>query len=240
MPRFRRFRRRFGRRFGRRRSFRPTSFRRTGGSFGRIRSLPELKVTETLSVTLPTSTLSTQISLMNGIAAGSDYSQRLGRKVTIKSIYLLLNVHYVDGAAQDAPQGHTCRMWIVLDTQANGTTPTFNSMFASATSVSTTMNNLDQRMRFKILKDMRFTLPPYDGTGATAFAKTLGTFTGSKVFKIFKKVRIPVIYNATGGSIGSISTNAIHLVFASQANGNGNVLSNVAWDLSYRLRFVDD
>jgi len=158
--------------------------------------------------------------LLNGIARGDDIGQRIGRQVTMK--YLELNVSNSVTAATGVDQ--TQRFLVVLDRQANATTPAITDILVAVSPFSLT--NLDNRNRFVILADKQYAL------NATAESGSKRT----------TRLRIPLrnsletFNNGDAGTVADIMTNSIHLVsVGTEAAGNtaGTITGNA------RLRYTD-
>ena len=127
------FRRRFSRRSFKKRRFarkfgRGLAPRRTGGFFGirRMTLKAESKVVDTNIATNPTTTAFIQI--VNGIAAGTAFNERIGRKIRIKSIAL----RFAGQINQTTPTPFVMRLMLVMDKQANGSTPLYSDFIISA------------------------------------------------------------------------------------------------------------
>lgn len=117
------------------------------------------------------------------------------------------------------------RFIVVLDKQANATTPALNTILSPGTFYG--VRNLDYRKRFKIMLDKVTNL------------SVPGADMPIKNYHIYMKFRRPIVvdYNGGGaGSIGDISTNAMWLVAIGTIASAPNlaVMSGTA-----RIRYVD-
>lgn len=230
-----------GRRFTRRRrTFRRARPRRTSGyrprSFQPI-SL-ELKVNELLDSTLAVQPQKNGAGLLlNGVAQGTDYTNRLGRKVMWRSLLIRMEIVAKTPASYNLAAGQMLRILIVLDKQSNGSQPASSDILADGGGgiVTTSLTNLQNRERFVIIVDkmVRFPGQYYDGSRLT----TVGGGIPPIVFKFFKKMMLPTVYNGTGATYGNITTNSLWLFMIT------DYATALATDLaatgSFRMRFTD-
>lgn len=199
---------------------------RSGGFYGtwnRRRGMSELKATDvTIANTSPSSTGS--VVLLNGIAAGDDYTNRDGRKIMMKSI--LMRLCLKADTTQSSTVGEVLRVIVVYDRQCNGVALTGANVLQSA--VWNAPVNLDNRERFKILYDNTLTVP---GWYVAAGNLTGGSPTIRNI-KVFKKLNLDVTYSGTANTVGSIATGSLYLLTFSQYNK--------AWmDYYIRVRFTE-
>lgn len=151
--------------------------------------------------------------LLNGTAQGSDATQRVGRKINLKSLYL----RYFFQLATTSNYGGACRILIVYDKQANATAPAITDIlltdhFASA-------NNLSNRDRFVTLVD--HVCQPVGVSGNYVAADVC-----------YRKINLETMYNsASTGAIGDITSGSVYLFFA-QSGG----IATAAPTLTYRCR----
>lgn len=162
------------------------------------------------------------MTLLNGLVPGTGASQRIGMKVSIRSIEMRLvaNADLVGALAQ------TNRFILVRDGQANGAAP------AALTDIITPGNvrglrALVNRKRFRIMLDKMYELTPVAGDYAR------------KCWKIYMKLRRPIVveYNAgVAGTIADIVSNSLYLVVVgSEVAGN----TDGALNGYVRIRYTD-
>lgn len=198
---------------------------RTGGFFGAgyRRSINEKKTVDVAPNSYVADTTGT-VTLLNGIATGTDFTDRIGRKIILKSIFVRGLVGPVDTST-----GTNCaRILIVYDMQANGSAPAVTDILKTADSRD--QINLNNRDRFKILFDKQWTLGPFDGV-------TLGYIGAPSVanVKLYRRLNLETLFNGTTAAIGSIATGSIYMVtIGNQAAANGS-----SFQVSTRIRFVD-
>jgi len=92
---------------------------------------------------------------LNLIPQGTGESERIGKRVTIKSIYIIATVGVQTGTASSVGNGNVC-LTLIQDTQANGAYPAYTDIFETSTGANTFLN-LNNSQRFKTLK--RWILP---------------------------------------------------------------------------------
>jgi len=196
---------------------------RTGGYFGTsMRSISEAKVKDVDPASYNTDTTGT-ITLMNGIATGSDFTDRIGRKILMKSIYIR-GVFRMEGTNALSTLS---RLLLVYDMQTNGVAPAITDILKSANSQS--QLNLNNRDRFKILMDKQVAIGGQDiAAGGYGSPTTVA-------LKKFKKCRLETIYGGTLSTVGSINTGALWLIsIGDQAAGSAAEFAG-----SIRVRFID-
>lgn len=194
------------------------------------RSQKELKGIETANAGIPTATPSVAnagIFLLNGVAQGDDYNNRIGREVTFRSIYVRAQ-NYLNVTT---PTPVTLRWLIFWDKQTNGAnivfTDVLNDLGSTAAAVDdTSMNNLTNRDRFVIVYDKVIDMNPGN--------------TAEQYFKFMKKYRscnVKTVYSGTGNTVAAIQTNALWLMVISNQPVGSGVLPNM--NIRVRLRFED-
>jgi len=179
--------------------------------------------------------------LLNGVPQGTDYNNRVGRTVCFKSITLNWAVSAETASFQYIPavvvppiaQLETVRLaraeltfgvrvMIVYDRQPNGNPPEIDDLLYSFSSNGTTtpaafnitsmaFNNLNNKDRFMVLLDKKFTIGSEGGN--------LGAFV-----KKHRRINLETQYNNVGGSISGIQTGAFYLLeFGEQQDNSADV-----------------
>ena len=195
--------------------------------------------------------------LLNGLTMGAQATQRIGRKVTLRSLMVNMCIRGAyDGAADPAvpdgavgaavghPEGQY-RVMIVLDKQPNGqecvipynngagVTPAIASaaglysLIVQQEQRGNTPRNLGNVKRFKMLYDERFSI------GAQPAGLT-SSVPGCTCLNIYKKFNIPIQYDTStnNGDVGDIKTNALWLIVHSEVPG-------IVFSAYARVRFTD-
>ena len=156
--------------------------------------------------------------LLNGCIQGSDATNRIGRKIVMKS--LLLRGTF--SLAATSTGGSPIRIILFYDKQANASTPLTTDLLLADQFNSP--NNLNNRDRFVILHD--FMSEPIS---------TGGHYSCS--FKFYKKLNLETMFNSgNAGTVGDITSGALWL-FVGQ---NGSIgTANPTLVLRTRVRFLD-
>ena len=209
------------------RSFGPPASRGFYGQYT-LRGRAELKFVDVTAINQPVTTTWAGV-LINGVAQGSDFNQRIGRKSQMKSV--LFNGNFFPGTtiSANASQGVYMRVVIIYDTQPNsGTLPVGTDIFVTNDPKSPL--NLNNRDRFQILMDVRKQLGSY--TFSATPALTAGSPTNAYWTK-YRKCNKETIFSGTAATIGSISTGSLYLFYIGDFPGVSMI------DYYTRVRFTD-
>ena len=132
---------------------------------------------------------------------GSDYNNRIGRKVIVKSLYTKA-FFFVERALTNVDgfsPAQMMRMILFIDYQPNGATPITTDLLTNAHPLAHL--NANNRDRFKIIKDKTYSFDPvlFDGTSPyrSSFNRTCADL------KNYKKLNLETIFNSTNG--GTVS-----------------------------------
>ncbi len=152
-----------------------------------------------------------------GISQGNGESQRIGRKIAIKSIHIRarMKVAEVNEDGATPTKDRRGRIYVVLDTQTNGVQLTATDvMDGGLTDDTLAFRNLQHSRRFRVLWDKAFVVRNLSSTASNGL-NTFGSCESvTAMFKFdhhFKKA-IMVTYNGTDATISSISDNSLHLI----------------------------
>lgn len=171
---------------------------------------------------------------------GTDFTNRIGRKLLIKSVYVRGYVasEGTNGATLTSPLNvgvQLARMIIFVDWQPNGAAPAVADLLKSA-AVAAHLN-LNNRDRFKIIADEQFVIDPilYNTTASSSVACVVNQI---KEVKLFRKLNIETIFNAgNAGTIADISSGALYMFWiGAQAAGTS---SDANAQVATRVRFTD-
>jgi len=207
--------------------------------------------------------------LLNNVGVGSAFYQRIGRKIDLKSLEFKLclrpNAGTTGATASTGGYGNLSpsttfapylRILVVYDMQANGGYPTLSDVLNSVDSISNPINigqsmiNLNNRERFKILRDHEMT-PPVFVTDPTANPGTKLQALGGVVdekrwdpsFSDYIKLKgLPCQYkadaapNPSSPTIGNLATGALYLILLSDRN---TLLTGWTAYGTCRLRYYD-
>lgn len=210
-------------------SFRP-GYNRTSGFYGRFSGRGELKFHD---LTFNDPVISTQavVPTVNIITQGTGESQRIGRKVSLKSFWWK---GYLDFPPPDPPaplvvppEGEIVRFIVFIDKQANGAGASTSDLLQETNTNG--FRNLANKDRFIFLYDKRHTLQrPYQAGGPNLFY----TENQQRQFDIYKKLNLPIEFSGTNGSLNEIRSNNIGIAVFSRGHG-ARLLSSI------RLRYSD-
>jgi len=203
---------------------------RTGGFFGvgHRRSREEKKFVDQ-GVTLTAANTTGSTTAINLIATGTDYNNRIGRKVILKSVMVRALVS--PDIASNTTDDQAIRCMLVYDAQTNSTLAGVNDILeAGTTNNAYAFQNLNNRDRFKVLMDKTF------ATGKQVAASGLAGSNTVHFIKKFKRLNHEVIFSGTTAAIGSIQTGSL-LWLVIGSSGAGLTDGSVSWNS--RIRFVD-
>jgi len=203
---------------------------RTGGFYGlgmRPRgSGPELKSIDVTAAVGAMAASAVTGVLLNGCVPGADITNRVGRKIMMKS--LMLRINFAPIVTVPSPLGCVARAMVVYDSQTNITATTSTLVLNTDTFLSP--NKLENRERFTVLMDKFVALP------ASNYAVSVPT-AGSpspRILKKFIRINRDTIFNSgSAGTVADIVSGSLYLVIIAQ-----NVTYSAQADS--RVRFVDN
>jgi len=190
-----------------------------------------------LDATIYDADTSSRITALCTPQLGTDMTNRVGRKILVKSVQVRGLVRTERSELLTAAQipAQMCRYMILVDMQPNGALPNITDVLKTANPVSPM--NLNNRDRFRVLLDKSFTLDPwlYNTTASTALASASNQI---KYFKKYIKCNQEMIFNATnGGTVADITSgNIFQIVLGNQAVSATNTAEMV---IATRVRFLD-
>lgn len=161
------------------------------------------------------------VQLLNGVAQGTDYGNRVGRRVTMTSAFIRGTLK----ANSTTPTAGQSRIILVVDRECNGVAPTIGDVLST---VTTTGNlDLDNTERFLILMDQTLAVKPNFATQVEYIP-----------FKFYKKMRITTKYIGTGATVASIGENGLFLMTLGDFTAGTNTAPEFI--LTARVRFFQD
>lgn len=197
----------------------------------------ELKVQDLASATYQVNTTGS-ITLLAVPIVGADYNARIGRKVTLKSLFIRGRIG-LENIAQlqqgTATSGQQARLMIVVDNQPNGAAPAITDILNTAEPSSHL--NLNNRDRFRILVDREFSFDPffYSTVATQSFCMMNRTIYN---IKLYKRLNQEMIFNAVnGGTIADIASGALYMVWIGSVAAGTNTDANAI--VSTRVRYAD-
>ena len=196
------------RRAKRYRGFQPRSFARG-----------EWKYLDT-AINQPINTTGAQ-TLLNALAPGSGASQRIGMKVSIRSVQFRLFPYAMNGTGHD----QFARLCIFLDRQSNGANPTLASHLSANNILA--QRSLVERKRFKIIWDKTRVL------NASGESGTAVVYTG------YIKFRRPILVEFNSGVAGTISDIASNSMYLYTVGSIAAGATAGAVEGTVRIRYTD-
>lgn len=238
---------------------------RTGGVYGRFQPRgPELKYLDTrLEIGgQPPNAIAVSSGGPTGfiiqVPQGTGADERIGRKITIKSIqlritcetygYLTNNEVTGDAAlnqarlAQNYMKGIFC-FWLVLDKQFNGAFASTADIFDDS-DPKYASRKLANSERFQILSYFEVANDPVSGAVAWDTESFNVLIPGSlKTYQMYRKVNIPIEYSANTGGPAEVRSNSIYMCHAYHVgsiptNPTGGNPSNLVRGFA-RIRYSD-
>ncbi len=169
-----------------------------------------------------------QTSLLT-IAEGNGESNRVGRKIVIKSLHWRGLIGIPATATSGGAAADITRLIVYQDKQTNGAAATVLNILETANIHS--FLNLSNSGRFVILFDRQYA---NNSQGAGGNGTTNFTSENQLAFQWNKTLEIPVEYDnsVTTGAIGSIRSNNIGMLFISSAG-------TTVVDSKFRVRYTD-
>lgn len=167
------------------------------------------------------------VQCINLSAEGDDNTNRDGRQTQNVSVAIRGLIRPEDNTT---PAPTLVRVMIVWDRQPNGVLAPLNQILQNATALS--FNNLDNKRRFKIIRDYQFALGGMDTTATSSFAQS------PTVHSLNDYITLPAdmdsYWNTNTGVIGSLNTGALLLVQvgtgAAGAGGTFEGFTRVRWN----------
>ena len=155
--------------------------------------------------------------LLNTVTQGDGESQRDGRKLTMRSIYIDGQVNVGSQSSKNtADEGTQIFIALVLDTQTNGATIVSENVFknvgGNAVTAALPMRNLKFTKRFKVLAVRHFKMQNTSMTNDSGSTGGIIIAGLTQRFKIYKKLNIEVNYSGTSESVVNIVDNSLHII----------------------------
>lgn len=176
----------------------------------------------------------TQRSVINGMHIGSAVNERIGSKVSIRSIELRAQVTAPQSSSTvNAWTGAIVRLSIVVDKMSNGTVPTDAMIWTDQINYDpnccVALRNLDNRHRFKLLYDKTFNVSYY------------GQYGDHITKHVYMKLKKPLLVSFNSGDTGGVSdmeSGALYFWFHESNNSSVLGASDCTW--VSRVRYTDN
>lgn len=184
----------------------------------------ELKVSDIAAAVYGADTAGT-VTALNLTAVGDDNTSRDGRQILNKSIHIQGQLFMTD----DSGGPNLARMLLVWDSQPNGAIAVVTDVLTASNSVSGT--NLNNRERFRIIRDLRLSQGTVSNTATQAFSNSDNTYMINEYVKLND---MKTTYKGTTAVIGDVSTGALLMVTI----GSAAASAAGQFYVHTRLRFV--
>lgn len=214
----------------------------------------ELKFVDILTTNNIISTTAT-FTLINGLVSGATETNRIGRKIMMKSLHFTGRlIPSGNQAAANPPGMEYLRMIIVYDRQPNAavfaTADVLQSTDQAATTATTSLDhfNMSNAERFKIVRDLRISIQqrPMDATleynvariGQQTFPGCTKDSFGVPCYEQFIKLNgLETHYNnGSAGTVADITSGSLY-VFTLGNVAVANACYSIQW--TARLRYWD-
>lgn len=203
-----------------RRRYRRPANARTGGYVGReMKFVDSLILGDNFAATWqPMQNVA--MGCISAVSQGANESQRIGRRYWIHSIHMkgLVRVPATDVVASPEPDVYI-RLALVLDQQANNAVLNGSDVYVNPPggAVHLDHRNLQFTNRFKVLWERTIVLPTSQSTVNVDDSTISPTFSSGLVqrqVKFNKQFNTPIVVETNGVTavIGSITTNALHVI----------------------------
>lgn len=177
-------------------------------------------------------------TVLNAMVLGSDYFNRIGRKISMKSLHLRGAIYPLGVASANVS---VLRTIVFYDSQPDAGAPLITDLIqdANAGGASSSLSeiNLNNRERFLILRDKMWYMGP--SAANQAGQTVLNDGQQCLVFNEFIKLKgLDAIYNGTnGGTAADLTSGALFIVCFTDNVGTTN-----SWALTFtsRLRYWDN
>jgi len=181
---------------------------------------------------------------LNIPTVGSAFYNRIGNKITMKSIHIKINIEPRIPTTTPGGQNETVRFMLIYDRQANGANPTpatlltdYGNGGGTQTTIISGMNPT-QTGRFVILREHFIKLFNVNNeTDMTSAASSFYQQDDHWFVNWFVKLKdLETIYQASTGGIGDVSNGALYLVNMTDATAAAQ--SACIFKYKARLRFM--
>ena len=206
------------------------SLLRTGGYAFRGQGGQELNYVDTLlQAALVDSTAPYQV-LLNGTKIGSGNSQRIGRRIDMKSIEMRVRFENLG-----LSEINTFRAMVVLDKQANGAAFTYTDLMINGQPYG--LRNISNKARFTVIWDGK--LQMLIGNVTTPGTSTIMTAASGQAVTAYKKINVQTQYNSgDAGDVSDIQTNSLYFIVYCDADAANAAAASIKVDGYCRIRYI--
>ncbi len=170
---------------------------------------------------------------MGVVAQGDEETNRDGRKIVLKSVYVKGQVKLLATTTVASVTGDPVgvALWLVLDKQTNGAQLDAEKVVTATTHPDLCFRNLKYSQRFQTLWSKRFYITP-EVAANDSTATTVSYGMAGRDFECFKKLNIPVTFTGNAAVIANVADNSLHMI------GIASAATKVQLQYGARVRFV--
>lgn len=206
------------------------SLLRTGGYSFKGQGGQELNFVDTLLQAALVSSTAPYKVLLNGTQPGSGNSQRIGRRIDMKSIEMRCRFENLG-----LSEINTFRAMIVLDKQANGAAFGYTDLMINGEPYG--LRNISNKARFTVIWDGK--LQMLIGNVTVPAAGVIMTSASGQAVTCYKKINIQTQYNSgIVGDVSDIQTNALWFIVYCDADAASAATGSIKVDGYCRIRYV--
>jgi len=209
---------------------------------GEIKSIDVVNTTNGSSIAVFPFNDTPTLTPLNIITSGSSMFNRIGRKVSMKSVHIQ-GAFTTTGNTSTVPQ--FARLIVIYDKQPNGALPNYTDVITDQinntggdTKISGPRSgiNLNNRDRFEMLIDRRWVLPDCPPTQVAGRYTCTADMLHFEIFKKLKDREVHYKQDSSPGVIGDIATGSLVIITLGDLNAGSE-----GWNgyLSIRLRYSD-
>ena len=186
--------------------------------------------------------------VLTGLKAGTNAFERIGRKVTVKSLQLHGKVSC--NSTKEEHDQIPFSFWVILDTQANGQYPTTADFFVADSGGGATtpagnsyqlptnlMGNIANQQRYRVLARKDWVAVPQ------IIWTEMGNLTSQTVTKnlgiYLPNLNLVIEYGSTEGAIGEIKSNNLILCWTCNKKFANTTENYYDVDIKSRIRYTD-
>jgi len=183
---------------------------------------------------------------LNCTTEGTSDCQRVGRRITMKSIEIRILPFVVGDASVDSNIPTSYRIMLLYDKQFNKTLPAISDVLAARHADASLTNNIfgpinmANRDRFLVLRDVLWTndseLASANTSVSTLIWQMCGVKHPKKIHWYIKLKGLETLYSTSTNALTSINSGALYLFCLCDSQTNPGVMN---FTLSSRLRFYD-
>lgn len=181
------------------------------------------------------------IQVVNGVAQGPGFFERIGQKLTMKTLHVRVSM-YPREPPTDGADHELIRFALVYDRSPNGSEPAIQTIFADYASDGTPVTSIKsglnptQTSRFTIIREHWIRLYGINGTAPAGAVASLTDNTGLDFINWYVKLQdLESVYSDADPDITAMVNGAIYLIGWTTAESQAQ--SALQYSAKTRLRF---